>query len=92
MKFYVIDINSFILFFACTPVIKILTSGQVYRKLFLQFFALFLVYCACLLGSYSVRLPFGFETGSNPLFFTNIFDIPQLGNEHKYIACKYYLS
>ena len=36
-----------------------------------------------------MRLPFGLEIGSNPLFFTNIFDIPQLGNEHKYIACKY---
>ncbi|CAB4000170.1 Hypothetical predicted protein, partial [Paramuricea clavata] len=43
------------------------------------------VYCACLLGSHSI--PLSFETGTNPLFFTNIFDIPQLGTEHKYIAC-----
>ena len=47
---------------------------------------MFLVYCACLLGCHSV--PLYFETGTNPLFFTNIFDIPKLAMEHKYIACK----
>jgi hypothetical protein len=49
----------------------------------------FLVYCACLLGSHST--PLSLESGTNPLFFTNIFDIPQLGTEHKYIACTYSL-
>ena len=87
VKFHAFDNNSIYLSFC------IYTSGfcplNKYRKWLMLFFALFLVYCACLLGSYSVRLPFGLEIGSNPLFFTNIFDIPQLGNEHKYIACKY---
>lgn len=45
------------------------------------------VYCACLLASHGI--PFGFETGSNPLFFTNVCDMDTLHNEHKYIACEY---
>ena len=49
----------------------------------------FLVYCACLLASHGI--PFGFETGSNPLFFTNVCDLTALKDEHKYIACKFKL-
>ena len=44
------------------------------------------VYCACLLASHGI--PFGFETGSNPLFFTNVCDLSALKEEHKYVACK----
>ncbi|XP_031560300.1 DENN domain-containing protein 11-like [Actinia tenebrosa] len=47
--------------------------------------ACYRVYCACLLASHGI--PFGFETGSNPLFFTNVCDLETLHNEHKYIAC-----
>ncbi|KXJ13053.1 protein LCHN [Exaiptasia diaphana] len=47
--------------------------------------ACYRVYCACLLASHGI--PFGFETGSNPLFFTNVCDLDTLQNEHKYIAC-----
>lgn len=43
------------------------------------------VYCACLMGCHSI--PLFYENGANPLFFTNIFDIPMLALEHKYIAC-----
>lgn len=46
------------------------------------------VYSACLLASHGI--PFGFETGSNPLFFTNVCDLSALHEEHKYIACKFY--
>jgi len=49
-------------------------------------FILFTVYCACLLASHGI--PFGFETGSNPLFFTNVCDLSALKEEHKYVACK----
>ena len=44
------------------------------------------MYCACLLASHGI--PFGFETGSNPLFFTNVCDLSALKEEHKYVACK----
>ncbi|KAK3733984.1 hypothetical protein QZH41_009839, partial [Actinostola sp. cb2023] len=47
--------------------------------------ACYRVYCACLLASHGI--PFGFETGSNPLFFTNVCDLDTLQNEHKYVAC-----
>lgn len=47
--------------------------------------ACYRVYSACLLASHGI--PFGFETGSNPLFFTNVCDLSALHEEHKYIAC-----
>ncbi|XP_068722188.1 DENN domain-containing protein 11-like [Montipora capricornis] len=47
--------------------------------------ACYRVYCACLLASHGI--PFGFETGSNPLFFTNVCDLSALKDEHKYVAC-----
>lgn len=47
--------------------------------------ACYRVYCACLLASHGI--PFGFETGSNPLFFTNVCDLSALKEEHKYVAC-----
>jgi hypothetical protein len=43
------------------------------------------VYCACLMASYSVGVVA--ERHTNPLFFVNVADVPQLEKETSYIAC-----